>query len=597
MARRIIAALVLIATVATLVAWPRQSAAQSTVPETFPPYQARYFPETGQSAVNGFLETWKNTPNALFTLGFPISRPFVEESFTNPGQFYRVQYFERAVLEEHPENFGQQGNRYYVLGRLMGRQLAKGRENEPPFQAVGNPGDGTWFAETGHTLRNGPAPFRDFWLSNGGLETFGFPISEQFQEVNSQDGQTYWVQYFERQRMEWHPNEPNPQYRVLLGLLGNEYRDRFHQGNRAFEFRRADQALPRQFIYGVNAHLYGQGTAWQDRNRALTLSKNAGLTWVRQQVRWRDLHDASGQVFWGELDNIVADANNQGVSLLLSVVSAPDWAGGPGMPRRENFGDFGSFMGQMAARYRGRVQAYQIWNEQNRACENGGDCATNGGVGGRVASADYFVDLLEVAYDNIKANDPMAIVVSGAPASTDTNRTDIAISDIEYVRQMAANPKFRAHVDAVGLHPGGHYNSPDNSWPGNPGPGPNWRNSNEFYFRRVQQTRDILVANGMADRQVWITEFGWATANNTPGYEYGNSISPETQAAWNVRAFEIGRNEWAPWVGAMFVWNLNFAVPWRYYGNELHEQAAFGILNPDWSPRPSFNALQQMPKR
>ncbi|NTU85193.1 MAG: glycoside hydrolase family 5 protein, partial [Chloroflexales bacterium] len=408
MARRIVVALVLIATLATAVAWPRQSTAQSGIADTYPPYQARYFAETGHAAVNGFLETWKNTPNGLFVLGFPISQPFVEESFTNPGEYYRVQYFERAVLEEHPENYGQQGNRYYVLGRLMGKQLAKGREREPSFQAVGNPGDGTWFAETSHTLRDGPAPFRDFWLNNGGLEVYGYPLSEQFQEVNSQDGQTYWVQYFERQRMEWHPNEPNPQYRILLGLLGNEYRDQYQRNNQAFNFRNTSDAMPRQFIYGFNAHLYGESTAWQDRNRVLTLSKNAGVNWIRQQVRWRDLHDSSGQIFWGELDDIVADAQRQGVSLLLSIVSAPDWAGGPGMPRRENFGDFGSFMGQMAARYRGRVQAYEIWNEQNRACENGGDCATAGGIGGRVASADYYVDMLATAYDAIKANDAYA---------------------------------------------------------------------------------------------------------------------------------------------------------------------------------------------
>jgi len=598
MARRIIAALMLIATVATLVAWPRQSAAQGSVADTFPPYQVRFFGETGHSAVNGFLETWKNTPNALFVLGFPISQPFVEESFTNPGQFYRVQYFERAVLEEHPENFGQQGNRFYILGRLMGRQLAKGREGQPPFRPVGDPGDGTWFGATSHTLRNGPAPFRDYWLSNGGLEVFGYPLSEQFQEVNQADGQTYWVQYFERQRMEWHPNEPNPQYRILLGLLGNEYRAQFHQSNRAFTTRTPDQALPRQFVYGFNAHIYGQGSGWQDRNRVLTLSKNAGITWIRQQVRWRDLHDASGQIFWGELDDIVADANGQGVSLLLSVVSAPDWAGGPGMPRRENFSDFGNFMGQMAARYRGRVQAYEIWNEQNRACENGGDCTRDGGVGGRAASADYYVDLLAVAYDGIKGSDPYAIVVSGGPTSTDTNRADIALSDLEFLRQMASNPKFRAHVDAVGVHPGGHYNPPDTRWPENPGPGPNWRNSNEFYFRRIEDARNVLVANGMADRQIWVTEFGWATANNTPGYEYGNSVSPEAQAQWIVRGFQIARNDWAPWVGAMFVWNLNFAVPWTALErNEFHEQAAFGVLRGDWSPRPAYNAIQQMPKR
>jgi len=48
----------------------------------------------------------------------------------------------------------------------------------------------------------------------------------------------------------------------------------------------------------------------------------------------------------------------------------------------------------------------------------------------------------------------------------------------------------------------------------------------------------------------------------------------------------------------MFVWNLNFAVPWTaLYNEEFHEQAAFGVLRGDWSPRPAFNAIQQMPKR
>ncbi len=595
MAKRIMLVLALVSTIATLAVWPQATVAQSGAADTYPPYQARYFGETGHAAVNWFLEFWKNTPNALFVLGYPISQPIVEESFTNPGQYYRVQYFERAVLEEHPENFGQQDNKYYVLGRLMGSRLAQGR-SESAFQKVGDPGDGTYDVSTGHTLRNGPAPFRDYWLNNGGLNVFGLPLSEQFQEVNAADGQTYWVQYFERQRMEWHPSESNPQYRILLGLLGNEYRDRFHATDSNFGFHSADNALPRQFVYGYNANLYGQGTGWQDRNRVMQVSKNSGVKWLRQQVRWRDLHDSSGAIYWGELDNIVSDASANGVSLLLSIVAAPDWAGGPGMPRRSNFGDFATFTGQMAARYKGRVQAYEIWNEENRACENGGDCATSGGIGGTVAGADYYVDLLATAYDAIKSNDAYAIVISGAPTSTETNRTDIALSDTSYMNSMAANPKFRTHVDAIGVHPGGQYNSPDQMWPDNPGPGPNWQTSREFYFRRVEDIRNTLVQNGMADKQIWITEFGWATANNTPGYEYGNSISFQTQSDWIIRAFQRGRYDYAPWVGAMFVWNLNFAVSASGTGEPQHEQGSFGVLNGDWSPRPAWNAIQAMPK-
>src|SRR5215207_8579336 len=201
----------------------------------------------------------------------------------------------------------------------MGNQIMKGREKEAAFLQVGNPGDGTFDDLTGHTLRDGPAPFRSYWQNNGGLEVFGRPTSEQFQEVNQADGNTYWVQYFERQRMEWHPNEPDPQYRILLGLLGNEYRDANHGGEGAFAPIGPDQipqppAQPQSssFIYGYNALLYNQGSPWQDRQRVLRLSKESGIYWIRQQVRWTDLHDRSGTIYWGELDNIVNDSANAG---------------------------------------------------------------------------------------------------------------------------------------------------------------------------------------------------------------------------------------------------------------------------------------------
>jgi hypothetical protein len=592
----------LVVVLASLVAWPRNTGAVARapdqVPATLPPFSQRLFPETRHYAVNSFQSFWERTPNALFVLGYPISQPFIEESFTNPGEFYRVQYFERAVLEEHPENAGSP---FYILGRLMGSQLAKGREGEVPFLDVANPGDGTWDELTKQTLRDSPAPFRSFWQRNGGLEAFGRPLSEQFQEVNRADGRTYWVQYFERQRMEWHPDEPNPQYRVLLGLLGNEYRDARHQGNAAFTPPAGPPAQPApppgaapqptgDFVYGFNALLYGQGTRWQDRNRVLTLAKNAGMPWIRQQVRWMDLHDRSGAIYWAELDNIVEDSNRQGVKLLISVVASPSWAtdnGRNGLPNRANIPQFSFFMNEMAKRYRGRVAAYQIWNEQNLAVENGG----------RVANAGLYMDVLVAGYQAVKSGDSAAIVVSGPPAATETNSPTIAISDLTFFRQMFADPRFRSHHDVIGVHAGGTSNPPDSMWPNRPGPGPNFVTSREFYFRRVEDYRTLAVQAGLSDRKMWVTEFGWATRNNTRGYEFGNNISFETQAEWIVRAYQIARREWSPWMGGMFLWNLNFAVPWtQLEGNPLHEQASFGVLNGDWSPRPAYTRLQAMPK-
>jgi hypothetical protein len=243
-------------------------------------------------------------------------------------------------------------------------------------------------------------------------------------------------------------------------------------------------------------------------------------------------------------------------------------------------------MGQMATRYRGKVQAYQVWNEPNLAVENAG----------RVANANYYVDMLAAAYDAIKAADPYAIVVSASPSPTETNDPLEAVSDVDFVRQMINNPNFRA--DVIGAHPGGQLNPPDTMWPDQPGPGPGWQQSREFYFRRIEDVRQAMVEAGWSDRQIWLTEFGWATENNTPGYEYGSFNSQQDQANYIVRAFQKGRTDWAPWMGGMFLWNLNFSVPWaNVEGNPNHEQASFSVLNPDWSPRPAWHAIQSMEKR
>src|SRR6185295_4009465 len=131
MRKRVFAVSLVLAMLAGMLAAPPSSDAApkkpGDVPDTLPPFKSRYFPTTQHAAVNSFLAFWERTPNALFVLGYPISQPFIEESFTNPGEYYRVQYFERAVLEEHPENYGTQ---YYILGRLMGNKIIDGRENE-----------------------------------------------------------------------------------------------------------------------------------------------------------------------------------------------------------------------------------------------------------------------------------------------------------------------------------------------------------------------------------------------------------------------------------------------------------------------------------
>jgi GH35 family endo-1,4-beta-xylanase len=557
----------------------------------------QYFTESGHGAYGWFNRFWLNTPNALRILGFPVSEPFVQESFTEPGKFYRVQYFERAVLEEHTENLGKDDNRFYILGRLLGNELIKNRLGEAPFQAVpsipGNPNQ-TWFKETQHTLRNDPVrgPFKQFWERYGGLTVFGYPKSEPFQERNPDTGQTYWVQYFERNRFEFQPQQPE-EFRVLLGRLGSQYAaanpGRVTQD--AFRKRAQGAATPEPFFYGANVAAY-----YSDRDRLFRSLKGAfetnnqtgGPAWIRQQVRWSDFMRQDGTIDWGDLDNVINSAAANNVRVLLSITRSPSWAtanGQNGMPSPANFPRFAAFVRALAERYRGKIHAMQIWNEQNYAVENGG----------RVAPASYYVDLLSVAYDTIKAVDPNIIVVGGAPTPTATNNPDIAIDEIAYFNQMFADPRYWQKSDVVGAHVAGTL-QPTDALPNQGARPEGWNNNTEFFFRRAEDVRNAILRAGHGERQIWLTEFGWATANNTPGYEYGNSNTLDMQARYLTRALTKGRLDYAPWVGAMFVWNLNLSVIWAREGNPMQEQASFSIINGDWSPRPAYNAIQSMPK-
>jgi hypothetical protein len=171
-----------------------------------------YFPEAGHTLAGGFRDYW-TAHGGLEQFGYPITEEFQEISPTD-GLTYTVQYFERARFEWHPENRPP----YDVLLGLLGRTITQGRENEQPFQvapAKASPGN-IYFQETGHNLA---AEFTQYWQQHGGLPVYGYPISEAFTEVSPTDGKPYLVQYFERNRLEYHPELPAP-YRVSLGLLG-----------------------------------------------------------------------------------------------------------------------------------------------------------------------------------------------------------------------------------------------------------------------------------------------------------------------------------------------------------------------------------------
>lgn len=550
-----------------------------------------YYTQTGHYLSGNFKTYWE-TNGGLEQFGYPITEIFEEKSPTD-GKTYRTQYFERAIFEYHPEFAG---TKYQVLLRLAGNLTTRNRNFGPSSVNTSAP-NRFYFKETKHTLEGN---FLAYWLKWGGLPVYGFPISEPFAELNAADNQTYTVQYFERGRFEFHPEFIGTRYEVLLGLLGNQLLKTASVPNpitvrqpagltTAPFFPAIQPTVPLTITpvqgphmgYGMNVWLFGQ-----DKDRVLDLLTGAGFNWMRQQVGWDALEPTPGQFQWTELDSIVDAAGRHNVKVILSVVRSPRWAGlagTSGLP--SNPADFGNLMRQMASRYKGRVQAYEVWNEQNLARETGGT---------KVLVAPY-VATLKAGYQAVKSVDPGAVVLYGGLSPTGVNDVNYAVDDLKFLEQSYQynNGEIKNYFDALGGHPGGAANTPDELWPVDPPADKDraWSTDGSFYFRRVEALRGMMERYGDGSKQIWLTEFGWTTKNAAPGYEYGALVSEQQQASYLVRAFQRSKAQY-PWMGVMAMWQLNFAT---VVGPD-DEKSPWGLIRSDWSTRPSYDALKAMPK-
>jgi hypothetical protein len=330
--------------------------------------------------------------------------------------------------------------------------------------------------------------------------------------------------------------------------------------------------------YGVQVHLLAG-----DVKETMEWTQGLGVGWVKQQVTWHSIEHGPDDFEWAPLDVAVEACDGYGFKLLLSVVHAPDWTRvselETGPPA--DYAEFGRFMEQLATRYRGRVAAYELWNEPNLAREWRGD----------TLDPARFVALAAEGAQGVWAGDPDALVISGAPAVTGINDGEVAIDDRTFLRGMY-EAGIAQWVDGIGAHPYGFANPPDESWQDPAHEAPSHNDHPSFFFRdTLEDYHEIMLAYGDTERLIWVTEFGWPSAQgmgsmDTTGWEYGREVSEAEQAEYILRAYHMGEER--PWVGPMFLWNLNLATIW----GPDDSVSAYSLLRPDRSRRPAYKALR-----
>jgi len=206
-----------------------------------------------------------------------------------------------------------------------------------------------------------------------------------------------------------------------------------------------------------------------------------------------------------------------------------------------------------------------------------------------------------IAWTRVRAADPDALVISGAPAVTGINDGVEALDDRVFLRGMV-EAGVAQWVDGIGVHPYGFANPPDESWQDSAHVASSHNDHPSFFFRdTLEDYRAIMLAYGDTTHQVWATEFGWPSIEgmepevsadgtrpvvDTTGWEYAREVSEAQQADYIVRAYRMGDER--SWVGPMFLWNLNLATTW----GPSDDVSAYSLLHPDRTYRPAYIALR-----
>jgi len=242
---------------------------------------------------------------------------------------------------------------------------------------------------------------------------------------------------------------------------------------------------------------------------------------------WSQIETKPGVYKWDNLEGALENAQKKGMTDVLMVLgTTPQWnakvvgpddypqPGAASAPKDLTAWD--AWVTEVATRYKGRITAYQIWNEANlKNFWNG--------------TPEEMADLTKRAYDIIKKIDPEALVVSASPSTRLTAPFQKFFP--AYLKALAAKGW---PIDVVAIHT---YPAAD----GDPA-------ARGLAIKVVQ---DYLKAASAPDIPLWDTELNYGLAG--PGDNPKQDITGAKAAGWVVRTYiddlryGVGRSYWYIW--------------------------------------------------
>lgn len=325
-----------------------------------------------------------------------------------------------------------------------------------------------------------------------------------------------------------------------------------------------------------------------------SVAEDLGLGWIKQQVRWEEMEREPGQVDYAVLDFVMPSAEKFGLKMMLSIVTAPDWARETGVDLSRhgppaNNEDYVNFVTSIVERYPGQVHAIEVWNEMNLDREW---TSTQG------LSAQNYVSLLRDTYEAVKAIDPGIIIISGALSPTGFDDGVSAIDDFRYT-DLLIQAGVLDYADCYGAHHNGINFPPDRRWnegyndPTASYRGPYDNPHHSWSFRSTLEGYATRISSAGSDVPLCVTEFGWPVSGDIGGYPEGFGFAAdntlEEQAEWIAQALDL-MEEWG-FVRLAFLWNFNYG-PQAGWAQD-NDNVPYSLIGPGFQFRPAYDAVRE----
>lgn len=267
------------------------------------------------------------------------------------------------------------------------------------------------------------------------------------------------------------------------------------------EARKGDRVTK---AFGANVHLR-QRIVPSDWDEVLQKASDTGIDWAREEFNWDVIEPVNNTYSWTAMDAVVDAYQEYNIDVLGLLTYSSTWASSnvgssdyqfyP--PDIEAWRDY---VAQVSYRYKGKVDAWEIWNEPNHS-------------GFWKGTVEEYAELLQVAADEIHEQNPEARVVLGG----------LSGSDYEYLEQVLEAMDDPSAIDVIAFHPYRQVKGVFNYMPEETVNGLN------TLVADIYNMKAVAGRYGHKNTPIWLTEVGYSTSTG--------GVSEADQAKYMMRLY------------------------------------------------------------